>query len=331
MTSSPDPREFARARATSLLNALDFQLRQTLKTPDATQVHHLRVATRRFTQALVIFESCLRGVRGIREKLKDPMELSGDVRDFDIVLKILRNGRTGVSAKAVDRIERERAKAQRGLVVALGKMAKRGAIQTWRAKLSSPHPKTAAPIPSHATDVQQAVSDTAERFFDRGDHVYSASDSGAKNASPTNATPKHLSKSLHHLRIATKELRYTLELALLPGASSAGASSAGASSRNGLDRIEQLQSDLGDIHDFDPVHQILSEYRSAKKLLARLARKQHKRINAFRKYWKNEFGGRKNRAEWIQRISGIADTLTSSAPVAKRPTGVQKSLASRAS
>jgi len=324
MTSSPDPRPFACARAISLLHGLDFQLRRTLKTPDAAEVHDLRVATRRLTQALVIFESCLRGAPGIREKLERPMELSGDVRDFDIALKILRRGRTGVSGKAVERIERERAKSQRALVEALGKIAKRGTLKAWRAKLASPHPKTAA-AHSHAKDikedVKQAVSDAAGRFFDRGNHVHAAADSGSKDA-----TPKHLSKSLHHLRIATKELRYTLELAIPPGASSPGASSS-----DGLDRIVQLQSDLGDIHDFDPVHQILSEYRSAGKLLARLAKKQHKRIRAFREYWKVEFGGKKNRSEWMQRIAGIADPLISSAPAAKRPAGVRKNLATRAS
>jgi CHAD domain-containing protein len=319
MTSSPDPRRFACARTISLLNTLDFQLRRTLKTPDAAEVHDLRVATRRFTQALVIFESGFHGARGIREKLKRPMELSGDVRDLDIALKILRGGRTGVSAKVADRIQRERAKSQRALVEALAKIVKRETLKAWRAKLALPRPKTAAPIPSDARDVKQAVSDTAERFFDRGEHVHAATDSVSKHP-----TPKHLSKSLHHLRIATKELRYTLELAL------PGASSPGASSSNGLDRIEQLQSDLGDIHDFDPVHQILSEYHSARKLLARLAKKHHKRIRAFREYWKNEFGGKKNHAAWMQRIAGFADSLVSSAP-AKRPTGVRKGLASRAS
>lgn len=324
MTSSPDPRPFACARAISLLqgllHALDFQVRRTLKMPDAAEVHDLRVATRRFTQALVIFESCFHGARGIRGKLNRPMELSGDVRDLDIVLKILRGGRTGVSAKAVDRIQRERAKSQRALSEALGKIAKRGTLKAWRAKLAAPGLKTAAAVHSnahsHAQDVKQAVSDTAERLFDRGDHVHAATDSLSKNPAP-----KHLSKSLHHLRIATKELRYTLELGVQPG----------GNSKNGLARIEQLQSDLGDIHDYDPVHQILSEYHSAKKLLARLAKKQHKRIRAFREYWKSEFGGKKNRDGWMQRIAGIADSLVSSAPAAKRPTGVRKRLASRAS
>src|SRR5580658_3488696 len=161
MTSSPDPRQFERVRATGLLNSLDFQIRRTIKKPDASEVHDLRVATRRFAQALVIFESCFPGTPGIREKLKRPMELSGDVRDLDIVLKILRGGRTGVSAKAVDRIQKKRAKSQRALVEALGKVVKRGAIETWRAKLASPHPKTAVDHP-HAEAVRQAVSQAAE-------------------------------------------------------------------------------------------------------------------------------------------------------------------------
>jgi CHAD domain-containing protein len=308
MVSSPDPRQFACARATSLLNGLlnvlDLQLQRTLKTPDAAEVHDLRVATRRFTQALVIFDSCFPGARGIREKLKLPMTLSGEVRDFDIALEILGSGRTGVSAKTVKRVERERAKFKRALVKTLGKIAKRGTMKAWRAKLEFPHRVTAGAVASkarshagsRAKDVEQAVLDAAGCFFDRGDKAYAASGSGSHDSSPKNP-----SKALHHSRIATKELRYTLELAIPPG----------AKSRNGLDRIEQLQSDLGDIHDFDPVHQILSEYRSARKLLARLAKKQHKRIRKFREYWKNEFGGKKNRAGWMRRIAGVADALVS--------------------
>jgi CHAD domain-containing protein len=323
MTPSPDPRQFARVRAASLLNSLDFQIRRTLKTPDAAEVHDLRVATRRFTQALVVFEACFQGMRSVRGRLKGPMELSGEVRDLDIVLKILRSGRTGVSAKAVDRIERERAKSVRALVEALGKMVKRGASKTWRAKLASPARETAAgdsPAEDVAEDVKQAVSEATERFFHRGNHVYAASDSGSKHSGSGHSTPKSLSKSLHHLRIATKELRYTLELGVQPG----------AGARHGLDRIARLQSDLGDIHDFDPVHQILSEYRSARKLLVRLGKKQHKRIRAFREFWKNEFGGKENRAEWMQRIAGVANSLVAGA-AAKRPSGVRKNLASRAS
>lgn len=316
MISSPDPRQFACARATGLLHSLDLQLRRTLKTPNAAEVHALRVATRRFTQALVIFESCFRGARGIREKLKLPMVLSGEVRDFDIALEILGGGRTGVSAKTVERVERERAKFERALVKTLGKIAKRGTMKAWRAKLEFPHRVTAGAVASNARshagsrakDVEQAVLYAAGRFFDRGDKAYAAGDSGSHDSSPHNSGPRDSSQknpgeSLHHLRIATKELRYTLELAIPPG----------AKSRNGLDRIEQLQSDLGDIHDFDPVHQILSEYRSARKLLARLAKKQHKRIRKFREYWKNEFGGKKNRAGWMRRIAGVADSLISSA------------------
>jgi CHAD domain-containing protein len=295
MSISPDPRQLACTRAGALLDSLDLHLRRALKTSDAEQIHALRVATRRFTQALVIFESFVRGSHGIREDLKLPMTLSGEVRDFDIALKILGDS-DAAAPKIIDSIERDRAKSERMLVKALAKMSERGTLGKWRLKLASHQSETAK---SAGADTKKAVLRAARRFFDRGDKAFSVKDHN----------PKDSTDHLHDFRIATKELRYTLEL---------GSSPAGALRRK-HEQVEELQSDLGDIHDFESVREIVSKYRGAKKLLGPLAKKQRKRIRKLRAYWKQEFGGKKNHAGWMRRITGVANSILSSEEPARRP------------
>ena len=301
MSDSPDPRQLACARAGALLSSLDLQLRRALKTSDAEQVHALRVATRRFTQALVIFEPFVRGARGIREDLKLPMTLSGEVRDFDIALKILSDSSAAVP-KIIDKIERDRAKSERVLSKALAKMSERGTLGKWRSKLASHHRENTE---SARNDTKKAVLRAARRFFERGDKAFRVKDH----------SPKESTDHLHDFRIATKELRYTLELASPPA----------GPLRRKRDQIEQLQSDLGDIHDFESVREIVSKYRGTKKLLAPLAKKQRKRIRKLRAYWKQEFGGRKNHVRWMRRITGVADALLSADEPIKRPAARERS------
>jgi CHAD domain-containing protein len=300
MKSSVKPRHFTGARAASLLDSLDVQLRQTLKAPDSEQVHDLRVATRRFIQALVILESSSRGgVRRIRQELKPVMHRSGEVRDFDIVLKILSESDAPAAVKIAGRIKAKRAKSAAKLSQTLRKLVARKTISKWRSKLApSRETQTVAGIKlrgGHAD--KKAVLRTAESFFDRGDKAYKSNES-------KDSRPKHSARNLHRLRIATKKLRYTLELALRPD---------GTHARK-RDQVEELQSDLGHIHDYDAVTAILSKERGAKHLLRPHAKKQRSRLTKFQQYWKREFHGKKNRAAWMARITAFADTLLAGAP-----------------
>jgi CHAD domain-containing protein len=293
MTSSPDPRQLACACAGALLDSLESQLQRTLKEPNAEQIHDLRVATRRFTQALVIFESYLKDTRKIRRELRTPMTLAGEVRDLDITTKLLGESGVPAAAEMVGRIEKKRLKTQRTLEKATGRIVERGAIRKWRSSLAPG--KSKGPAPDHTKDVKKAVERAAERFFDRGERAYAAKDSSAAHSAKSGNV-------LHRLRIAAKKLRYTLELAAGPN---------GTRERM-HHRIRQLQSDLGDIHDLQSVCAIVSEYRGAATVVDPLKKKQRKKIREFRKVWKDEFGGKKNREGWIRRIAGVADSLLSS-------------------
>jgi CHAD domain-containing protein len=263
-------------RTMSLLDKLEFQLRRTLKAPDADQVHDLRVATRRFSQALVVFESSFRGAKSIRRELKTVMGYAGDVRDFDIALKFLSKGAEDVDPAIAEKIARKRGKSETKLTRALQRIVSRKAFVKWRAKLASPKEIETGEHPAIA------VLHAVERFFDRGDRACSSD-------SP---------KRLHRLRIATKKLRYTLELEGRPAAQVR---------KHGP--IEQLQSDLGHIHDFDSVRELLSKYRGVKELLGPAEKKQRIRIDEFRALWKKEFDGKVNRGRWLQRAKLVEKAI----------------------
>jgi CHAD domain-containing protein len=283
MSAASHPPDLAGVRAAELLDTFERQLSRTLKSPGSKQVHDLRVASRRFAQALVIFESSFHGVNAIRQQLKTVLNRLGDVRDLDIALKFLHNAEAPDGQKIVDKIIQklasEREKRQNRLQNVLHRLVSRHAVAKWRAKLE--HAKIRA-------EASPAILEVANRFFDRGEAAYASDDSA---------------KRLHRLRIATKKLRYTLEL---------------EAHRNGADSgkhggtqapIERLQSDLGHIHDFDSNAELLNAYRGAKKLLEPAEKKQQKRIREFRELWKEEFAGKKNRERWMQRIAAFAGTL----------------------
>jgi CHAD domain-containing protein len=97
------------------------------------------------------------------------------------------------------------------------------------------------------------------------------------------------------LRIAAKQLRYTLEL--------------GAPRNTEVDQLAELQSELGAIHDLETVREILSKHKGAKKLLPKLEQKQHKLLRKARRMWKRNFGAKKRREEWMQRIEKFSKSL----------------------
>jgi CHAD domain-containing protein len=159
----------------SLPRQLSAQIVRTRDQPDADNVHDLRVAIRRFNQALALRPQA-DGNRNLRRRLKKTMRLTGEVRNADITLKLISKlDRTRTLAR---RLHRRRGEAETRLTEALNQ---------W--------PNDAFPpeLPAQLSSTSAAVVHAAERLFKR-----------ARKASD----PQHL----HRLRIAAKKLRYMLEI-----------------------------------------------------------------------------------------------------------------------
>ncbi len=280
MPFSPVSRHGASARTAELLHSLDLQIQRALKSADSGQVHDLRVATRRFAQALYVFGSADSRATKVRRELKPLMNAAGDVRDFDIAIKMIAKDNAAGDAKIVAAIEQERAKAQSRLSAELQKIAGRESITRWRKQISR-NPETGG--------ADHAILLAARLFFSRGE-------TAGKAKSPPRA--------LHRLRIAAKKLRYTLELG------------PGVMSRNQLEKIEQLQADLGKIHDLDAVRELLKEYPGSKKLRGSMRKEQRTLTREFHKFWSSEFDGKKQRRAWMSRIEKFAASLQ---PAERKP------------
>lgn len=278
MTASPHPREFPAIRASNLLDSLEAKLRLVLKTPGAEQIHDLRVATRRFRQALTVFESSFRDIKSIHRQLKPVMKRLGEVRDLDIALKFLSDSDLAGAAKITEKLIGARAKSETRLTGALAVITRHRAFAKWRRALKM------VPLRRKAHDDSgKIVLEVAKEFFHRGDK----------------AVKGRSAARLHRARVATKKLRYTLELG----------AEAEARPKGKHDPIAQLQSDLGHIHDVDSTGELLAKQRGAKKILREARKKQRERIEEFLECWKKEFAGEKNRERWMQQINQFAQSL----------------------
>ncbi len=226
-------------------------VRCALDSPEPDQIHDLRVAIRRFLQVLAVYES---SPRVVRDGLKEMMRSAGDVRDCDIAIKLVK--KVDGPARLIQRLRRRRGDRERVLLIELQKWSKGNMASQWRQKLSFNGEADPAIL-------RRAV----KKFFKCG---AAAEDSDTK---------------LHPLRIATKKLRYTMDLI-------------GNTDRARAEQVRELQQRLGDIQDHETARRLASDESASKRVLSELQNRQDKKIRAFRKFWDKTFAGRKR--EWQQ-------------------------------
>jgi CHAD domain-containing protein len=164
-----------------LFDRLARQARRTARTPDAAQVHNLRVAIRRFGQALALLPADTPGFRRFHRGLKKTMILAGQVRDADIAIKLVAKLEPARAKALKARLLRRRARSETRLLDSLPDLTLQRAVEP--------------PFPA-GPPARDAMFHAAKQLFKRG---AKADDS----------------KGLHRLRIAAKKLRYTLEFLAL--------------------------------------------------------------------------------------------------------------------
>jgi CHAD domain-containing protein len=254
----------------------------TIKSPNPDSVHDLRVAIRRFTQALSVFKPCFPGkdTRKIRRRLKKLMLDAGDVRNNDIALKILSKSRKTEAASLRPRIQSQRKEASRILIGALKRRMERKSSLKWRAALES------ALATGDEAFCAVAIEETARQILPRmaKDFLERGNAASEEKASP---------EKLHHFRIASKKFRYTLEL-FTP--------LYGPSLNGWLESIKSVQTLLGDINDCATVAQMLADHKGDG-LSRWLKRRQRRNTEEFCRRWQEEFGDREMVRGRIQLLS----------------------------
>ena len=126
---------YARERASTLLRRLAYRMNRAAKLRDADSIHDLRVSIRRFEQCLNIFHQFFPGHRKIHRRLHKIMQLSGEVRNRDIALDLLKQAGQPARSVLADRLRRERKEFQADLMAAFDRWGERDVFRKWGSKL----------------------------------------------------------------------------------------------------------------------------------------------------------------------------------------------------
>jgi CHAD domain-containing protein len=169
-----------------LRRRLALQINRALRSCDARTVHQVRVAIRRFTQAVAVCKSCFshKDTRKARHRLKKIMSAAGEVRNCDIAGKYLGRWRIPHRDRLQSKLESRRQDAADVLV---------SELKHWTDRSLTPQ-DCAASIREMS---QHALDRLGKDFLERGNEA---------------ASPKASPHNMHRFRIVAKKYRYTLEL-----------------------------------------------------------------------------------------------------------------------
>jgi len=259
MALSETAASFASHSIAKLLEGLAYRVSATIHSAGPENVHDLRVAIRRFGQALLEFRPGLPGceVKRIRRKLKPLMSHAGDIRDCDVALKVLSKCQEPGAPAVRERLAARRKAVLPALAAALRRWGARRTSSKWRAAL--------LPIDADKT-LPRNLPKLARKFLAHGDKA---------------AQHKSSAESLHSFRIEGKKFRYTLELF---------APVYGAAVQEWLEKLKAIQTALGDAHDARMVREIAARFDASSGVEAWLKSRERKKAREFRKLWEETFG-----------------------------------------
>lgn len=258
---------FATEQVGGLLRRLAYQAGRTAKSPRASEVHDLRVAIRRLTQALAAFDTCFstQEAKKIKRRLKKLMGLAGDARDCDIALDLLAKFKSAPGA-ILSSFRKRRKEAERDLTGALKRWSQRRTYSKWRAVLES-HGRGGVSQDPIGVTARHALQPMLQKFLSRGKRALS---------------PKASVERIHRLRIEAKKLRYSLEVF---------APVYGASFDGWMERMKALQNVLGVISDCETVRGMIERQGGDRRIESALRRKARKKLDEFRQLWADSFSG----------------------------------------
>lgn len=244
----PTYRRLAADSILAQLDAIEARL-DGARSGDVEAVHKLRVASRRMRAALGVFKPTLPGEdrRRWRKEIRHLTRALGPGRDIDVQLEALAAYRPELSTevqKALDAMSeslaRRRRKAQPDIDETIDRLARKRTLITLRTAVTK---WTSADIPQ-AEFSGRARALAGARIMRRVRELLAGEPWVLEPA----AAEKH-----HRLRVATKKLRYTLELLEPIWAGRLGPS---------LAALKEFQSQLGLLHDADVTLEQIAAFQS---------------------------------------------------------------------
>ncbi len=271
---------FSSEQGSGLLRSLNLETARVLKFAGIEAVHDLRVAVRRFRQVLKILKPWLPREEShlLKNELKELMRRAGAVRDRDIALDLLRVMEVPKNRRIVSEVHDARTNAAHSLGQSLRDFQLRDTGSAWRRALKLVKPAE-APVASEAAS--GILPDILKNHLRRG-HRAARED-----------TPE---KKLHRFRIATKEMRYTLDMF---------APLYGDGIGEIVDRLKKLQTHLGSIHDCAVTRDLLDDAQSAagkEDILRALEKRRDKKLERFLRDYKRDFGDKEMIHRWTKLL-----------------------------
>jgi CHAD domain-containing protein len=277
----PTYRRLAADSILAQLDAIEARL-DGARRGDVEAVHKLRVASRRMRAALGVFKPVLPGEarRQWRKQLRRLTRALGPGRDIDVQLEALGEYRPSLSAGAqqtldslTESLRQRRGRAQPDIDETIDRLARKRTLITLR-KAASSWVSSELP-PADFTDRVRALA--GARIMRRLRELLAFEPWVLEPA----AAEKH-----HRMRVATKKLRYTIELLEPIWAGQLGPT---------LETLKGFQADLGLLHDVDVTLAHLADFQgSDSEGLAELHRlcmaRRSERFETFRIAWRARQG-----------------------------------------
>jgi CHAD domain-containing protein len=235
------------------LKILAVELRRAARHPhNAETIHKLRVAIRRFTQALRVFRDSFEPAHfdKMRRPLRKVMHRCGDVRNCDIALDVLEAAGVPADKSVEHRLHRLRSRAARALVKRLTAGPTHKDLRQWR------------------TWVQQTRAVRPLGLIEKLERDFLKAGAAAVRAEASFT-------QMHKFRLLVKRYRYTLEILAGPPRQ--------------IEILRGLQERLGAINDCVTTSELITgsgvEPAGQRRIKTALNRLLAHRAAEFRLYW----------------------------------------------
>ena len=230
------------------LTSLRGEIAGVRSAEDIESIHRMRVASRRLRSAIPLFARCFRKkqVRYWLKEIKGITRALGAARDADVQLAVLKKITGGVEEEKFKpglrrlalRIYQQRQELQSPILAALDKLDKDGFYPMLERDLTQVSPGLSPETPyPHALYIRAAgaIQERLDEFLAYEPYVH---------------RPECILE-LHAMRIAAKQLRYTMEVfaPIYPG-----------ELQPYLQAVKSSQEFLGDIHDCDVWNEYLPRF-----------------------------------------------------------------------
>lgn len=286
-------RDYARQQTAMLLDRLAAVLDRAARSGDADSIHDIRVAMRRLSRCLRAFAPFYanKSWKKIRRRIAGLMAAAGAVRDCDIAIELV--GQAGIAAQnvMVAQLAAQRRKSGRYLLLEIRRWKSRDFPRLWRDRLEL---QATAKIGAPTRNPRLAATGSARRQLPVTVHEYFLQVRAFLAADPQPA-------ELHTVRLATKRLRYTLELyrpCYGPGLELR------------LAALQGLQKVLGEINDCAAAERLIDGLVPASAARRRVETFLHRRASAktvaLRKEWRDTFDAPGREHWWLAYLSKAA-------------------------